>query len=57
MADFLQLAEMSITYCQLAISTIVGRASEGDSANWQKVNDFLPIVRTALAERGIGRVT
>jgi hypothetical protein len=51
------LAEMSITYCQLAKSTIVGRASEGDSANWQKVTDFLPIVRTALAERGIGRVT
>jgi len=33
--NFCQLAEMSITYCQLAKSTIVGRASEGDSANWQ----------------------
>jgi hypothetical protein len=39
-----QSAEMPVTYCQLAKSAIVGRASEGDSANWQNVTVFLPIV-------------
>jgi hypothetical protein len=57
MGYFCQLAEMSVTHCQLAKNFYNLQSIRGGSANWQRVNGVLPIGRTSLAERGFGRVT